>query len=95
MTYSQSIEPSWSHAYLSGSKVIFPSDRNQGFREEALRIFSNYALSPEDFSNAVAGFIRMSADCDSLPSDRKLSEREIVNRVLLSLKCEDVWRRDA
>ena len=71
------------------------SNKLHTFRTEAEQIFSNYALSPADFTKAVHRFIRMSGDYDNMPEDLRPPTSDTVYRVLYSLECENVWQRNS
>jgi hypothetical protein len=93
MNVTMPINSFLSSSYQAGSRRIMASEQQKVYWAEAQRIFRNYALSPADFSEAVVRFVRMSADSESLPEDRRPLTSDIVQRVLYSLECEDVWLR--
>jgi hypothetical protein len=71
------------------------SNLRNALRKEGQSIFSNYALSPMDYYEAVCQYERMSLDIEPLSPDERPSRAEIIRRVLYSLDCENVWRREA
>ncbi len=60
---------------------------------EAHSIFSRYALSPADYSEATRRYVELRAHRDSLSDTARFDD--LVYQVLYSMDCENVWLKEA
>lgn len=83
-----------------GNDMIATDSKIKNLQKTAQSVFAKYSLSPEDRDEAVAQYVRiggnqlMGENKTGNPAVMGTLEGATVERILYSMYCEHVWRRD-